>query len=99
MDITLKYSRLELTVKEKNVLSWLQANSEYGCGTNLDNTSMVHWKQDEQWGMPFGGAPGDTHKFINRGYAPMVHSLAFRHVDAARNPALQTNGEAGAYDA
>ena len=73
MSIILKYTNLSLTNKEKNVLNWCQANSEYGSGTNLINPSMLHWKQDEQWNMRFGG----KHKMINHGYSPIVQSLAY----------------------
>lgn len=68
MEVTMRYANVELSAYERNVLSWCQANSEYGCGTPLDATSMVHWKQDEQWNMRFGGG----HKFINYGYAHCV---------------------------
>eukprot|EP01084_Bolivina_argentea_P257852 434499_1 len=78
MDITLnKCSKLTLTNKEKNVLSWCQANSEYGCGSDLNLPSMIHWKQDEQWGMKFLG----KHKFLNYGYTPIVYSLAYKYND------------------
>ena len=85
MEITLKYADVRLSGYERNVLSWCQANSEYGCGTNLDATSMVHWKQDEQWNMRFVGG----HKMINYGYSPIVHSLAFPSVEVEENPAVR----------
>ncbi|KAK9903424.1 hypothetical protein WJX75_005208 [Coccomyxa subellipsoidea] len=58
---------------ERRLLDWHWSNLEYGCSASLDQVSLVHWNQDEEYG-GFGG----QHCMVTGGYDPILKALASR---------------------
>jgi len=56
---------------ERRLLDWHWANLEYGCSASLNDISLPHWNQDEQYG-GFGGA----HCMVGGGYSTIMNRLA-----------------------
>ncbi|EIE23206.1 amine oxidase, partial [Coccomyxa subellipsoidea C-169] len=58
---------------QQRLLNWHWSNLEYGCSASLDQVSLVHWNQDEEYG-GFGG----QHCMVIGGYDPILKALAER---------------------
>ncbi|KAK9826354.1 hypothetical protein WJX81_001448 [Elliptochloris bilobata] len=62
-----------LSEAERRLLDWHWANLEYGCSARLDQVSLAHWNQDDEYG-GFGG----PHAMVRGGYSGLMEPLAAR---------------------
>ena len=61
----------ELSSDDRRLLKWHFANLEYGCSAGINEISLEHWNQDEEYG-GFGGA----HCMVPEGYSKVMESFA-----------------------
>ena len=60
-----------LSANESRLLDWHWANLEYGCSARLEDVSLPHWNQDEE----YGGFSG-PHVMVKGGYSSVPEAMA-----------------------
>ena len=60
-----------LSASENRLLDWHWANLEYGCSARLQDVSLPHWNQDEE----YGGFSG-PHVMVKGGYGGVPDAMA-----------------------